>query len=746
MPMTPPAAALVRTLPWQEAAAQRRRIPSQINTTADLAPPMGGIGAGTLNFGANGGLAQTALLPWAPLAVGWPGAGLSVFAAGTARALMAPERAAPGWRADPAGTHHALWPKGWHVHSVGALAVTVEQLSPVFPGGADIDLPVAVLRVHLANHGTAPCPAAVMLTLPNLVGDARPGHVPEGQMAQTLADGVLMSRPLAGAPGPGEGTMALRARADAGLGITTCPAFDPAADGGAVWARFAAEGRVPALEPWQTGGAFAEHPAPLQMAALAARATLGPGEACTIDLALAWDMPLLRFGRGRLWARHYTQRWGREGTNAAAICAHALERAGDWSAAIDAFHARAIARLDLPPEATGAALNELYFLAAGSVWTAPDHGLPARFALMECPDYPLLGTFDLWSYAAAAVDDLFPALADAALDAFAADLPRADPTPRRHLKSPARIPRKRAGRLAHDLGGPAGDPFIATNDYAYQDSSRWSDLNAMFVLECWRGARRGGAARAAALLAPARLAMETLAEADRDGDGLIENDGTPDQTFDNIPMSGISAYCGGLWLAALRAMAALEEMAGAAPGRWREMSARAEPAFLAALWTGTHLRLDSAGPFAEAVFAEQLYAPTLARSLGLGDIIPEGHARTALTTVMARNFHDAGGGRGAVLIASPGPVSPHAPDEAERGLQWDEALVGCNYSLAAALRSYGMEAECHELMAALSAEIAARGLTFRTPAAVTPADALIRAALNMRPLAAWTLARGRAQR
>jgi len=243
-----------------------------------------------------------------------------------------------------------------------------------------------------------------------------------------------------------------------------------------------------------------------------------------------------------------------------------------------------------------------------------------------------------------------------------------------------------------------------------------------------------------------RAAIGHLQQFDRDGDGLIENDGTPDQTFDNIPMTGVSAYCGGLWLAALRAAAALEKMAGAAPGRWRARSDRAEPAFLSALWTGRHFRLDSAGPFAEAVFAEQCFAPALARTLGLGDIVPEDHARGALATVMERNFRDAGGGRAAVLIAAPGPVSPHAPAEAERGLQWDEALVGCNYALAAALRAYGMEAECRELMAALAAEIAARGLSFRTPAAFTPADGLMRAAMNMRPLHAWALARPRDQR
>ena len=43
---------------------------------------------------------------------------------------------------------------------------------------------------------------------------------------------------------------------------------------------------------------------------------------------------------------------------------------------------------------------------------------------------------------------------------------------------------------------------------------------------------------------------------------LIENSGWPDQTFDSWVMSGASAYCGGLYLAALAGMAEMEDMQG----------------------------------------------------------------------------------------------------------------------------------------------------------------------------------------
>ena len=48
--------------------------------------------------------------------------------------------------------------------------------------------------------------------------------------------------------------------------------------------------------------------------------------------------------------------------------------------------------------------------------------------------------------------------------------------------------------------------------------------------------------------------MDRLEKFDRDGDGMIENDGFPDQTYDTWAATGVSAYSGGLYVAALAAM------------------------------------------------------------------------------------------------------------------------------------------------------------------------------------------------
>ena len=66
-----------------------------------------------------------------------------------------------------------------------------------------------------------------------------------------------------------------------------------------------------------------------------------------------------------------------------------------------------------------------------------------------------------------------------------------------------------------------------------------------FVKKCW----------------PAVLAvMNKMKDFDRDNDGMIENEGFPDQTYDIWSAKGPSAYSGGLWLASLQAASFLANL------------------------------------------------------------------------------------------------------------------------------------------------------------------------------------------
>ena len=51
-------------------------------------------------------------------------------------------------------------------------------------------------------------------------------------------------------------------------------------------------------------------------AAIAVRFTLKPGEKRVVPMVISWDMPVVEFGAGRKWYRHYTNFYGTSGTNA----------------------------------------------------------------------------------------------------------------------------------------------------------------------------------------------------------------------------------------------------------------------------------------------------------------------------------------------------------------------------------------------------------------------------------------------
>ena len=46
--------------------------------------------------------------------------------------------------------------------------------------------------------------------------------------------------------------------------------------------------------------------------------------------------------------------------------------------------------------------------------------------------------------------------------------------------------RKTVGRVPHDLGNPADEPWLCTNAYVMHDTGKWKDLNLKYVLTSWR--------------------------------------------------------------------------------------------------------------------------------------------------------------------------------------------------------------------------------------------------------------------
>ena len=596
----------------------QRKISTQTGGTSDVGLPLGGLGTGGMVLSRSGRFTRWTVNPQQVLHHHEASAGFAMWQQETGQdpisCMLQPKPdsgclSAATWReAGAANQYAALFPKAFHDYAgcPGPIRFRCESFSPLIPGDLDAStLPVAVFKWHLHNPSEAAVSAALMFHFPNLVGAFREKGKPyrrhAGCFNTTVAGetthSIVFDRQTAAltteTPDMGDGQMAISVARDDGLLLTECATFDATADGSDFWPRFSATGMLDPSIDWIADAGFQEVQTNRPAGAIAAKCELAPGESRTIVFALSWDLPTVRFGSGRRHARKYTQSWGKSGNNALAMVEQALARAQHWSQQIDAWHETLSAQLGDLPAVTGMMLNELYLLVDGmTVFTAETDTDKGHFGIIECPDYPYYNTLDLWIYASESVLRLWPQAARLVMDDFARSVSQHDGRSRRHMRSNTSFPVKRAGALPHDQGSPDEDPFIVNIGYAWQDSTQWKDLNSQFLIGLVRDARIFGLPWLRDHWEHARAACAHLNQYDRDGDGLIENDGFPDQTFDNIPMKGPSAYCGGLWIAALLAMAEAAHRLGdtGASTAYHEQAIAAREAFETALWTGTHYR------------------------------------------------------------------------------------------------------------------------------------------------------------
>ena len=710
--------------------------------------PIGGIGAGSIGRTQRGDFARWHLRVGEHRFASEPADGFAVWAGsgtGTGAQVLRTTPPPAGWGkplAIGAGTYRALFPRSWFEFDSPDLPirVTEEQLSPVMPGDdAAASLPVGTFELELENPGPVPIDAAVLLSWADPLGDALTldGRRVERRVEAFEVEGSVGLGFVADAGGELAGSFAIAAATDDDVEITR---MGPVAadDAGDVWADFASDGR---LGDAGLGGSSDTG----TVIALAARVHLAPGSKRTVRFAVAWDLPVARFGDGRRWRKRYTREWGASGLRAPELAAHALANIDDWRAAIEAWQAPVLESPDRPDWYKAALFNELYYVVdGGTIWRdgggdpAPSRDGAAELAILECFDYPFYDTLDVHFYAASAIRRLWPSLQASISRAYAHTVAIDDPTPIVTQATGDAGIRKVPGALPHDLGGPAEDPLVRVNHYTFREVNSWKDLNPKFVLSAWldRLSDPDPDGFTREVWPAIQTAMSYLAVFDRDRDGLPEHDGLPDQTYDTWPMRGASAYGGSLWLAALRAAAAFARAVGdeAAARRWDDDFARARATFDARLWNGRSYDYDSSGgPLSDTVMADQLVGQWFADVSGLGDLLPRERVESALRRVFELNVIDFGDGlRGAVNGMRPDGTIDRSSEQSE------EVWVGTTYALAAFMIGRGL---VHEGWA--TAEGAARvvwqeGLWFRTPEAYDRSGNY-RASLYLRPLAIWAI-------
>ena len=657
-----------------------------------------------------------------------------------------------------AGDYYSLYPKSWYDYRWDKFPahVVLEQFSPILPDNyRETSYPVAVYRWHAENPTNRAVTISVLLSWTNMVGWFRnfsrdlSGGLDAGNrnrlVNQNGMKGILFDRNRSGAvQDEWDGQFAIAALESTGVEVTYQTTYLPEdTERSDIWKPFASDGRLAnSDQDWVSSGEKLA-------GAIAVRFTLKPGEKRVVPMVIAWDLPIVQFGTGRKWYRHYTDFYGTTGTNALQIARDGLTNAAKWSDAIDAWQAPYINDESKPLWYRGALFNELYTVAdGGSFWGRPvgsDPKTPNTFSFMECFDYPYYGTLDVRFYGSMPLAKFWPEIDKQELRQFADTVPQ-DFTDKylwvwktQHTQALQFRVRKAKGAVPHDLGVPEEDPFVQPNQFSWQNTNDWKDLNSKFVLMVYRDYVFTGKKDQTFLRYtwPAvQEALEHLRQYDRDGDGVPENDGYPDQTYDEWVVSGESAYCGGLWLGALRAAEEIARALGdtVAVSKYHDLFTKSQASYVKKLWNGEYFRYDTASEYRDNIQADQLAGQWYANMTGLGDLVLRDMQRKSLKRIYDFNVMKfANGEMGAVNgMGADGTII-------NTNEQVKEVWTGTTYGLAALMLSEGMKDEAFRTAWGIyHVTYETKGYWFRTPEA-WEIEGNYRASMYMRPAAIWAM-------
>jgi non-lysosomal glucosylceramidase len=748
-----------------------------VNMGLDQGVPLGGMGGGSIGRGWRGDFRRWMMRPGKFFYKSVFADQFSLFVqrpGGPAQALaLFPGRPEDGtlpawnWGMDPAcATYYGLFPRAWTTYEnpLPGVRLTCRQVSPVIPNNyRETSYPEAVFVWTVENLGDQEATLGLMFTFQNGIGAPNdqagqhfnmPFRLPTGKPGEEVC-GVALRHlhrqqkvVLPGHDSPAQLyedplTFAIAAKAGDGLEVTYQTRFAAASRGADVWGSFAQNGKLENLEdetptsPGETIGG-----------AVAVTLKLAPGASREVVFSLAWDMPLARSGFGTPYYRRYTQFYGTQGNAAPVMARDALLAYPAWEEQIDAWQKPILEDNNLPDWYRMALFNELYYLVDGGVlWGYPqgakDSPRPTEdqmgtFGYLEGHEYRMVNTYDVHFYASWALTMLWPRLELSLTRNFASTVLSEDHELRVMIMDGKKAPRKQAGAVPHDVGWYDEDPWNLLNGYFMHNTNEWKDLNPKFVLQVYRDYF---VTHDQQLLVDTWeavcMAMETLLRHDHDGDGLIENAGLPDQTYDVWTVSGPSAYTGGLWLASLSAIAAIAGLLGKTDqaARWQGIYEKGKIAYETKLWNGRYYNYDSSRSHQhDSIMADQLAGQWYALACGLPAVVDRQHARSALKTVFDYNVMQLHKGE-------MGAMNGMRPDgKIDRtSIQSQEVWTGTSYALAAAMLQAGLKDEAFKTAEGVCKTTYYRtGYWFQTPEAWDE-KADFRALTYMRPLAIWAM-------
>jgi non-lysosomal glucosylceramidase len=588
--------------------------------------PIGGLGAGTITWRLNGNFYKDRL-NIAGLTSGGNGVDNEVFTDDPNAKFFLYQKPASGsatvLQLDAAnlGTgqanYYSLFPKSWvdYYGSKFTVKSRVTQFSPIIPNDYQrVSYPVGIYEWDLSNPTSGSVDAAIMLTWQNNFS---------GSAAAVSTSGTYTGLVLKGVTNPtarNQGEFCVAAAGGAGVTVSYMSSSSLAG----LTTEFSAAGVLS-----NTVGAN-------NMGAIAFKVTLAPNTSVKIPIVLSWDIPIAQPSTGPMWYREYTRYFSRSGTNSWALALDALTNAVSYESQIDSWQNGILANAYYPDWLKTMLFNELYvYFTNGTLWEAgaasgqADDPTEDMFSHLESYIYEFYGTSDVRFYGSWALFLNWPNIDKQCLRQFS------DSISTSRTDRPAPL-----GTCAHDFGDLT-NVFQHWNAYIYRDSTTWKDLNSKFVLMVYRDYLMTGGSDTTFLTYcwnSVKIAMNKV-HSQCAADGLPQSAGI-DQTYDDLGLTGTTAYCGSLFLAACQAAIQIANSMGDATSAatYQGWFNTAQASFESELWTGTYYKIDTGSTAPTRIMSDQLCGQWYSKALGLGGVVSDAHAISAWQKVYDNNF------------------------------------------------------------------------------------------------------------
>ncbi|CAF1053763.1 unnamed protein product [Adineta steineri] len=649
------------------------------------------------------------------------------------------------------GHYHALYPQSWTTYDLPGqnIRLLCKQLSPFIPHNyKDSSLPVASFVWYIENLHDEPVEVSLMFTWQ--AGSASDEFACEDVVHETVnvsdsdlsATGISIKQKLRDM----KLEYCILGKKESDNIITTRTNFnvDSETDGNDVWFDFVTDGQLTDAESHLSKISTVN-----TASCVSITTTVEPHSIKTSEFALAWNMPEVKFGLGqKLYSKWYTKWFDKSTLNGTVLCLYTMNNRLAWEEAIDKWQKPVLDDTSLPDWYKSALFNESYFIAdGGSIWldvsddtTLPDHVRKwGRYGYLEGHEYRMVNTYDVHFYASFALIQLWPELELSIQYDFARSIIYEKLESRIYLFHGQAGQWKTLHSVPHDLGDPDEEPWLLINAYIAHDTADWKDLGPKYLLQIYRDYMyTKNKDFLADVWTTVKFVTDRLKKQDTDGDGLVDNGGFADQTYDAWTVLGASAYCGGLHIASLRACVEMARLMNDsnAVDEYEVWLKLAKKSYEEKLWNGKYYNYDSSiSLHHDSIMSDQLAGFWYLRLSGhkYEDFQKE-RVDSVLDTIFKSNVMAFGNGK---LGAVNGMTKSGELEIVS--MQSEEIWTGITYGLSSTMMMEDRRKE-----AFLTAEgiyntcFNEAGLAFQTPEALTR-DAHFRSCGYMRALSIWAI-------